>query len=133
MLQPRTIYSDTNKIAHDAYKICETLGRAFKVYKNDSSKYILRCRDCGAASCFSIRATASIIDGVGAWKITTSHLTFMCSNLGKRNKQYSIKQLMGWGVGGEERGVGGGRGQTQRKDKAIDHKTRQDQTRPNKT
>ncbi len=34
----------------------------------------------------------------GAWKITTSHLTFMCSNLGKPNKQYSIKQLMGWGV-----------------------------------
>ena len=98
MLQPQTTYSDTNKIAHDAYKICETLGRAFKVYKNESSKYIIWCRDCGAASCFSIRDTASIINGVDAWKITTSNLTFNCSNLGKPNRQYSIKQLMGWGV-----------------------------------
>jgi hypothetical protein len=62
MLQPHTTYNDTNKIAHDAYKISETLGRTFKVHKNDSSKHILRCRDCGAASCFSVRATSSVVD-----------------------------------------------------------------------
>ena len=98
MLQQKSSYSDTNNIARDAFKVCSVLGRGFVVYKNDTTRYVLRCRDCKGQSCFEISAKPRVTEsGDIEWSLLKVCLEFSCT-ISKTKRQYTSKQLLQWGV-----------------------------------
>ena len=78
MLQRHTRYSAKKDIASEAYRVCQVLARRFKVHKNERTKWELRCRDCGKASCFQLYARPEVVDGSEYWVIHNVHLKFEC-------------------------------------------------------
>ncbi len=80
MLQKHTRYSAKKDIAsEEAYRICQVLARGFKVHKNERTKWELRCRDCGKASCFQLYARPEVVDGSEYWVIHNVHLKLSVS------------------------------------------------------
>jgi hypothetical protein len=81
MLQRHTRYSAKKDIASEAYRVCQVLARRFKVHKNERTKWELRCRDCGKASCFQLYARPEVeVVGGGSeyWVIHNVLLKFEC-------------------------------------------------------
>ena len=68
------------------------------VYKNDTTRYVLRCRDCKGQSCFEISAKPRVTEsGDIEWSLLKVCLEFSCT-ISKTKRQYTSKQLLQWGV-----------------------------------